>query len=80
MNTTIAYGVTPANYTPLMCLMSQKFHWKDATVSDQRNMMDCIYAVMRPIEKTKNNKTKKKRNSKTNNTTQNKTRTHTHTS
>ena len=54
MNTTTGYGVAPANYTPLMCLMSQKFSWKNATVSDQRAMTDFIYTIMRSMGKTKN--------------------------
>ena len=71
MNITTGYGVAPANYTPLMCLMSQKFNWKKATVSDQRAMTDFIYAIMRPTGKTKKQKTKKKHNTTQNTNTHN---------
>ena len=49
MNCTTGYGHTPSNYTPLMCLMSQKFNWQKVTVSDQRNMTDFIFLIMRPM-------------------------------
>ena len=67
MNATIGDGVAPANYTPFMCLMSQKFNWKKATVSDQRAI---IYAIMRPMGKTKKTK-KQRRNTRKNTNTQN---------
>ena len=49
MNCTTGFGHTPPNYTPLMCLMSKKFPWESATVSDQRDWSDFIFAVMRPM-------------------------------
>ena len=32
-----------------MCLMSKKYDWKRATVSDQRSMKDFIFIIMRPM-------------------------------
>ena len=32
-----------------MCLMSKRYDWANATVSDQKNMKDFIEIVMRPM-------------------------------